>query len=98
LAKRRSAGPEIVFPSEKDFLAGQNYRSTRNPEIQTYRMHKRKPVLPDTTQIKPEICVGVPLHLCYFFRVKRGFQSSPFQFHISPYKFFRLLNYTASYF
>jgi len=36
--------------------------------------------------------------LCYllFVAITNGLHSSPF--HISPYKFFRLLEYTASYF
>jgi len=55
-------------------------------------------VLPETTQRNREISVVATFYLCYFSCVKYGFHSSAFQFHISPYKFFRLLNYTASYF
>jgi hypothetical protein len=37
-------------------------------------------------------------NLCYLLFVTHEFSHEAFQFHVSPYKFFRLLEYTASYF
>jgi hypothetical protein len=49
LAKRSSARPEIVSPLKERNFAGQNYRSTRTQQIQTYQTRIRRLKLSQTT-------------------------------------------------
>jgi len=62
-------------------------------------------LLPETTQQFPKKnggprpnFVGSGRKLCYSWIVAHEFTGESVQYRISPYKFFRLLEYTASYF
>jgi len=91
-----------LFSPRKTFFARRIYRSTRDSRIQT---SAKNFLLLETTHRAEQkhlharsIFLVARQNLCYQLSVTHEFSHEAFQHYLSRYKFFRLLEYTASYF